>query len=649
MTPSVLLHQIMKGALATALSLTAISAKSAISSTVVAWGVNSSGEIIVPTGLDGVTAIAAGYSHSVALKGDGTVVAWGGNGNGQTSVPVGLNGVASIAAGLDFTVALKNNGTVVAWGNNSSGRSTVPAGLNGVVAVAGGSYHTVALRSDGTVVTWGYNGSGQTTVPAGLSGVTAIAAGDSHSLALKSDGTLVAWGSQTSVPAGLSAVAAVAAGFSHSVALKTDGTLVAWGDNTYGQATVPTGLKDVRAISAGGNHSVALKNDGTVVGWGYNDNGETTVPTGLNGVIRIASGSYHTLAIGVMPPLITTQPASLTLNVTSNANFTVAATGAPLLSYQWRKNEVNVTGATNAALSLSNVLTNQAGNYTVIITNAQGSVTSSVAVLTVNRLVQTISFAAIPAKRVDGTPFSLSATSSGGLPVSYTSSNVRVATVSGNIITIKGVGGTTITATQSGNATFLPCSNVTQNFRVTGLPGMVIAWGHNYTGQTTGTPTPPPLFDFDYVTAVANPVILNSRALTDVGAILAGYAHSVALQSDGSVVAWGWNESGQTTDTPTPRVFPYKDPGTATANPVSLNGVIIREVTAIAAGRVYTVALRSDGSVVVWGAPSGNPPAGLTGVVAIAAGDGHTVALRDNGTVVGWGLNGFGQTSIPPT
>ena len=93
----------------------------------------------------GVTAIAAGSSHTVALKIDGSVVAWGRSDLGQTTVPAGLSGVTAIAAGGSHTVALKNDGSVVAWGYNEFGQTTVAAGLNGVTAIAAGFYHTVAL------------------------------------------------------------------------------------------------------------------------------------------------------------------------------------------------------------------------------------------------------------------------------------------------------------------------------------------------------------------------------------------------------------------------------------------------------------------------------------------------------------------------
>ena len=120
--------------------------------------------------------------------------------------------------------------------------------------------------------------------------------------------------------------------------------------------------------------------------------------------------------------------------------------------------------------------------------------------------------------------------------------------------------------------------------------------------------------------------------LTNVVAIAAGEGHSLALKSDGTVVAWGDNTFGQT-DVP---------PG--------LSGV-----TAIAAGFMDSLALRQDGTVVAWGkvydynsqnwipAPA---PSGLSGVGALAGGYWHNLALQSNGTVVAWGSSWY--TNVPP-
>lgn len=155
---------------------------------VVAWGANAYSQTNVPLAAQtGVKAIAAGSSHSVALKDDGAVLAWGAHWAGQTTVPLAAqSGVVAIAAGYAHTVALKSDGSVLAWGANDSDQTTVPvAAQSGIVAIAASGIHTVALKRDGSVVVWGANGAGQTTVPmAAQSGVVAIAAGYAHTVAL---------------------------------------------------------------------------------------------------------------------------------------------------------------------------------------------------------------------------------------------------------------------------------------------------------------------------------------------------------------------------------------------------------------------------------------------------------------------------------
>jgi hypothetical protein len=88
-------------------------------------------------------------------------------------------------------------------------------------------------------------------------------------------------------------------------------------------------------------------------------------------------------------PSITTQPVSQTNFVGQTVQFSVTASGAPVLAYQWQfkgTNLVNgngITGATTPNLTISGIATNNAGNYTAVVTNYIGSVTSSNAALTV--------------------------------------------------------------------------------------------------------------------------------------------------------------------------------------------------------------------------------------------------------------------------
>lgn len=94
-------------------------------------------------------------------------------------------------------------------------------------------------------------------------------------------------------------------------------------------------------------------------------------------------GAFTLVTAGSVPPSITSLTSAVTVTVSGSTTFGVAATGTAPLAYQWVKDGLNVPGATNASLSLSNVQLSQAGNYTVVITNTAGSLTSSVVALTI--------------------------------------------------------------------------------------------------------------------------------------------------------------------------------------------------------------------------------------------------------------------------
>ena len=267
-------------------------------------------------GLSDVIAIAAGNGHSIALTEDGNVWVWGLNNSGQlgdgttnnrstpvqvlkdTDSTVGagpyLEGVTAIAAGAIHSMALKDDETVWVWGYNSwglgdgttmmrnipvqvlKGESTSTNDyLEGVTAIATGDGHSVALTKDGNVWAWGDNQHGQLGVGnysnsplkdtpvrvTGLTGtVTAIAAGGNNSAVLIGD-DVWAWGDSsfgqlgtgggairnvTPVKvAGLDAVTATAPGQRYSAALTGDGKVWTLGWNMYGQ------LGDGRVLYSG--------------------------------------------------------------------------------------------------------------------------------------------------------------------------------------------------------------------------------------------------------------------------------------------------------------------------------------------------------------------------------------------------------------
>ena len=95
------------------------------------------------------------------------------------------------------------------------------------------------------------------------------------------------------------------------------------------------------------------------------------------------TSSSVTISVGTGNVNITQQPLSTSVCQNSSASFTIATQGATV-TYQWKKNGVNISGATNATLNLTNVNSSNAGNYTVdIFGSSCGTITSQIATLTV--------------------------------------------------------------------------------------------------------------------------------------------------------------------------------------------------------------------------------------------------------------------------
>jgi glucose/arabinose dehydrogenase len=98
---------------------------------------------------------------------------------------------------------------------------------------------------------------------------------------------------------------------------------------------------------------------------------------------RTNSAVYKITFTGSSAPVITNQPQSISVPQGNQASFSVTATGTPPLSYQWRKNTVDIQGATSSTYTIASVVPADAGNYSVVVSNTAGSVTSDAAVLTV--------------------------------------------------------------------------------------------------------------------------------------------------------------------------------------------------------------------------------------------------------------------------
>src|SRR5438477_12159530 len=98
----------------------------------------------------------------------------------------------------------------------------------------------------------------------------------------------------------------------------------------------------------------------------------------------LATATFLTAFIdGFCQPTITKQPTNQTASLFADATFRVTATGDAPLSYQWRFNDGDLIGMTNATLTVTNVQRADGGNYNVVVTNLSGSITSQVATLTI--------------------------------------------------------------------------------------------------------------------------------------------------------------------------------------------------------------------------------------------------------------------------
>src|SRR5882762_4430108 len=130
------------------------------------------------------------------------------------------------------------------------------------------------------------------------------------------------------------------------------------------------------------------------------DNGATfaAVVSNTAGSATSATATL-TVNVAVVAPAITAQPVNQTVTAGQTASFSVTATGTAPLSYQWRKNGVNIAGATSASYTTpTTAISDNGATFDTVVSNSAGSVTSAAATLTVN---------AVPAPVIQVNPTSM--------------------------------------------------------------------------------------------------------------------------------------------------------------------------------------------------------------------------------------------------
>ncbi len=232
-------------------------------------------------------------------------------------------------------------------------------------------------RKNGASLSQGGNVMGTTNLTLTLTNVQLVDAGsysvvvsNSGGLAVSAEATLTVPGplSITLQPTGLTNNAGTSAAF--SVTVSGASPQYQWRKNT-----------------------VALTN-------GANVSGATSATLLLANLLSVEAGTYSVVVtnqfnsltslnatLTVLDPAILSPPHSQTVNPGSTAVFSVSASGTPTLAYTWRKGGLNlsdggnVAGAATAALTLASVQSGDAANYSVVVSNSAGSVTSADAVL----------------------------------------------------------------------------------------------------------------------------------------------------------------------------------------------------------------------------------------------------------------------------
>lgn len=338
------------------------------------------------------------------------------------------------------------------------------------------------------------------------------------------------------------ATTAISVGGTEACALHAGGHVACWVLGASSTATVPgaadpTAISDATAISAGQSHDCAIESGGGVQCWGNNTYGTlgdgttssrmTPVPvSGLTNAIAIAAGDNHTCTIRSGGSVL-----CWGLNdegaLGNGEKLTVHNISTP---HSLAQTPVPVSGLTDAtAIAVGN-------DYTCAVRSAGSVVCWGVGLF--------LGAGALPP--------------SGGL-LSATSIPVPVSGIAD---------ATTITADNWHTCVLLAV-------------GSVKCWGSNWFGELGAGPPPGPL------SRTLTPVSL--PGITDATSIAAGFDHTCALRSGGSVVCWGGNSVGQLGD------------GTTADSliPVPVSG--IADATAIDAGFQYTCILRSDGSIKCWG------------------------------------------------
>lgn len=650
---------------------------------VVAWGPMSNG---VSEGVSDGLSIARNPngSHALVLRSNGRVAAWGGHHAGAITVPEGLDAVVGVAGSLYNSLAVRGDGTVVYWGLNEVGASP-PTPLDQVVAVAAGASLHAALRRDGTVVAWGASSGIPFVERTFMTDIVAIASGGDFLMGLRNDGRVVVkkrainWSMEP--PATLTDVVAIAAGTDRCLALRRDGGLVIWGGDYMGSGKVPADLGPVHSVAAGPRNTFVIKPKGLVAAWGYGPENETSVPEPMTGAFDLG---FCLALVEKLPPTIQVKAPPATVVAGGFLELSAEISGAPPFTFQWLRNGTPLadgsgrSGTTTARLSLDPVGEEDAGSYVLVATNVKGQVQSTA--VTVNVLVPPrITRRPLTQLVQLGQPLqaSVEATDSGPITYQWKHNGRVLPSVTGATLSVPAVArehagryevlltgaAASVRSVFFVNVTSLPLDQLAVCRLMTwDRETVVVNSGQGVVALAAGNLGAVSLqSDGSVKYLLPSGSVPLPEGLDQVVAVGVGDNHGVALRADGTVRVW---------ENPQVRLAEHAKglrdvvdvytggyqlhvrfaDGSIRTLGASMPAVDLTGVEHIAVGSSFSVALKTDGSLAVWGDNQWgqcNLPSDLGPVKQIAAGNSHVLAVRSDGALRSWGARFGGPYPLP--
>ena len=313
--------------------------------------------------------------------------------NHPTSLAVDSGATATFTVGhrgtAPFTYTWRLGGTRLVDGGNISGAGTATLRLTGVTPAQAGLYSVIVSNSVGGATS--ANASLTVTPLVALS--TALDAGNLTWTTNASPSSAAPWVGQTVVSHdGVDAARSGAIADSQSTSFQTTvtgpGTINFWwrvsseSTRDFLRFFIDSTEEDnISGEIPWASRSFPVPSGTRTLRWTYSKNGSL-----FGGQDR---GWVDEIMFTAQPVFITTQPVGRAVDVGATVSFNVVASGTPPFSYQWRFNGTplvnagGVSGATTNTLVLTGVQQVQSGNYSVVISNPAGSVTSTNALLTV--------------------------------------------------------------------------------------------------------------------------------------------------------------------------------------------------------------------------------------------------------------------------